>query len=437
MSDLRETSIQFRIFYVAYVILGFTFLGLLATQFPSERWRDVLIFTILVIAADTAQISLPRGGAAVFTSSPLDLAAIVLLGPAAAAFIEVAAVPVTQGILRRRPLIKILFNIPLLGFTVGIPGLVYRSFGSMTSLESPQFLIPLLVAGLTYYVVNSVSLSTVIGLTERRNVIAVFRQNYLWNFTHILAFLPVGAIIALIYYKSGAWTIGLFIIPLILARYTFQLYLHMRDANISTVQALTSAIDASDQYTHGHSLRVARYAVRLGRELGLTERELEVLEYGALLHDVGKIGIQHHVLRKVGKLTEEDRMILRTHPEIGADILKSVKFLSESIPIVKYHHEQPDGRGYPDGLMNEEIPIGAKIVMAADAFDAMTSDRPYRNALPMAKVIEQFVKYRGTQFDNNVVAAFLNLNEKGQFAIIQVEDPTSEIELDLQEHVAV
>ena len=159
------------------------------------------------------------------------------------------------------------------------------------------------------------------------------------NFFHILAFLPVGAIIALLYAKSGVWTIALFIIPLFLARHSFQLYVDMREAHINTVAALTSALDASDPFTHGHSFRVSRYALIIGRVMGMSSRNLEMLEYAALLHDIGKIAIQNDVLLKVGPLTEEEWQSLRAHPNIGADIVEQLKFLKEAADIIRAHHE--------------------------------------------------------------------------------------------------
>ena len=160
---------------------------------------------------------------------------------------------------------------------------------------------------------------------------------------------------------------------------------------------------------------------------GLTSKELEVLEYSALLHDIGKIAIQKEVLHKVGRLTDEERRSLTSHPSIGADIVENLKFLKEAAEIVRYHHEQPDGRGYPAGLKGDEIPIGSRILLCADAFDAMTSDRPYRKGLPLEMVLEQFEKFKGTQFDTNAVDLLVGMVKTGEFQLIVETDPTTAI----------
>jgi putative nucleotidyltransferase with HDIG domain len=330
-----------------------------------------------------------------------------------------------------------LFNVPLLALTVGVSGLVFRSFGSLCELDSPLFLIPLGAAGVVYYLFNTWSVTFVIALKDMRNPLHVWRQNYMWNFFHILAFLPVGAVISLLYANSGVWTIALFIIPLFLARYSFQLYLDMREAHINTVAALTSALDASDPFTHGHSFRVSRYALRIARKMGLSSRDLEMLEYAALLHDIGKISVQNDILLKVGPLTEEEWKVLRSHPNIGADIVEQLKFLKEASEVVRCHHERPDGSGYPRGLKGDNIPLGAHILNVVDAFDAMSSDRPYRKALPIERVLEELETYKGTQFHSRVVDILIDLYWKGEFPLIVEADATTEIYKSLVEHVQV
>jgi putative nucleotidyltransferase with HDIG domain len=201
------------------------------------------------------------------------------------------------------------------------------------------------------------------------------------------------------------------------------------------VAALTSAIDANDPYTHGHSYRVSRYAMRLGRGLGLSVRDLEILEYGALLHDIGKIAIEHEILLKKERLSDQEFLTLKQHPTIGADIVENLKFLREAALLVRYHHEQPNGRGYPEGLKGNEIPIGARIILVSDAFDAMTSDRPYRKGLPVETVVEQFQKFRGEQFDREIADLLLELIERNEFPLIVENDPTTAIYESLQERL--
>ncbi len=432
----KKSSAGFRFFYVSFIIAGFVFFAYLMRDFPITHFKDILLFVALIIIADTAQISLPRGGASIYASSPVDLASILLFGAPAAALIEAVATMLSEVFIQRRAAVRIAFNVPLLILTVGLAGIVYESFGPRwTSLESPRFLVPLLFCGLVYYMVNTVSISTVIGLSDGKNPFRVWKQNYMWNFFHILAFLPVAAIIALVYLKGGMWTVALFVVPLFLARYTFQLYIEMKEAHINTVSALTSALDANDPYTHGHSYRVSRYAMGLGRSMGLSSKDLEILEYSALLHDIGKIAIKKEILHKAGRLTEEEFKSLKAHPSTGADIVENLKFLKEAAVLVRHHHEQPDGKGYPEGLKGEEIPVGSRILLCADAYDAMTSDRPYRKGLSIDKVIEQFEKHKGTQFDLDVANLVIKMIKKNEFPLIVETDPTTAIYDSLKERL--
>jgi putative nucleotidyltransferase with HDIG domain len=426
--QFKNSSASFKLFYFLFIIFGIAFFAYLMSDFPIARFRDILLFIALIIVADTAQISLPRGGASIYASGPIDLAAIMILGAPAAAFVEAIATLLSEVFIQRRPAIRIAFNVPLLIVTVGLAGMAFHMFGpKWTGLDSPRFLVPLFACGLVYYAVNTVSISFIIGLSDRRNPLRIWQQNYMWNFVHILAFMPVAAILALVYLKSGMWTVALFVVPLFMARYTFQLYIDMKEAHINTVAALTSALDANDPYTHGHSYRVSRYALRLGRAIGLSARDIEILEYSGLLHDIGKIAIQKEILHKAGKLSDEEKQTLNAHPSIGADIVENLKFLKEAAVLVRHHHEQPDGKGYPDGLKGDEIPVGSRILLCADAFDAMTSDRPYRKGLPVEVVLEQFEKYKGVQFDEHIGGLLIKMVRGGEFDVIVESDPTTAI----------
>jgi putative nucleotidyltransferase with HDIG domain len=180
-----------------------------------------------------------------------------------------------------------------------------------------------------------------------------------------------------------------------------------RRAYVGTIRALAMALDARDPYTAGHSERVSAIAVAIARQFDLPEDEVEILRLGALLHDIGKIGISDAVLRKPGPLTDDEFEIIKTHPAVGARILRSLSFLEDHIPIVELHHEQPDGRGYPHGLRGDEIPLPARIVHVADAYDAMTTARAYRQGRPAAEAVRELWRCAGTQFDAEVVQALV------------------------------
>ena len=193
-----------------------------------------------------------------------------------------------------------------------------------------------------------------------------------------------------------------------------ELYKHMQDTYLGTIQTLARAIDAKDPYTKGHSDRVTRYAVKIAREMNLSESAIQNIEYSALIHDIGKIGIQESILTKKGALSGTEYEIVKMHPLIGESIITPVKFLNGIAPLILYHHERFDGKGYLEGLRGEAIPLGARIISVADAFDAMTSDRPYRKALTRKKAREELEKESGKKFDPRVVEAFLRLLDRGE-----------------------
>lgn len=181
---------------------------------------------------------------------------------------------------------------------------------------------------------------------------------------------------------------------------------------LKTIAALTEAIDAKDMYTAGHSQRVAEISTTIAYELGLSQREIDVVHYGALLHDIGKIGIPEMILNKQGRLTDAEYSAIKRHPVIGTTILRSIDFLDEALHIVRYHHERFDGAGYPEGLMKEDIPFMARIVGVADAWDAMTSNRSYRKALPASVASQELEKNAGIQFDPYIIKTL----QQGSFA---------------------
>jgi len=191
-----------------------------------------------------------------------------------------------------------------------------------------------------------------------------------------------------------------------------ELYKHMQDTYLGTIQTLARAIDAKDPHTKGHSDRVTRYAVKIAQEMNLSETTIRNIQYAALIHDIGKIGIQETILAKKGKLSETEYEILKMHPLIGESIITPVKFLNGIAPLILYHHEHYDGKGYLEGLRGEGIPLGARIISVADAFDAMTSDRPYRRALTKEEVRRELEKESGKRFDPEVIKALLRLLDR-------------------------
>jgi len=216
---------------------------------------------------------------------------------------------------------------------------------------------------------------------------------------------PLGWLMAEVANKVGAWAAILFMVPLLLARYSFSKYTETRDLFYGTVSALSQAIDAKDGFTRGHADRVSRIAGAIAHELGIAERDIEQIELAGLLHDIGKIGIEDRILMKPARLDPDEQELMRRHPIYGASILEPSAALRPLVPIVLSHHENFDGSGYPQGLKGQDIPIGARILIVADTYEAMTSDRIYRKAPGHDRAMEQLNRYKGTQFDPVIVRA--------------------------------
>src|SRR4030042_5174521 len=186
-----------------------------------------------------------------------------------------------------------------------------------------------------------------------------------------------------------------------------QALLVIKKGHLDSVKVLAGAIDAKDPYTRGHSDRVRKMSMRIAMKMGFSEEKLENLVFGALLHDIGKIGIKDAVLQKPGPLTPEEYQSIQEHPLIGVKIVDGIDFLKDKIPMIRNHHEHFDGSGYPDGLIGEVIPLGARIIAVADSFDAMTSLRPHRRALPLEEVFAEMEKGKGKQFEPQILEIFL------------------------------
>ncbi|MBI4838145.1 MAG: HD-GYP domain-containing protein [Nitrospirae bacterium] len=191
-------------------------------------------------------------------------------------------------------------------------------------------------------------------------------------------------------------------------------YRELENLFIGIVRVIVNALDAKSHWTRGHSERVTQYAELIAHEMSLDDDDIKNLRLAALLHDVGKIGTYDYLLDKPSELTDREREIVEEHPAQGASILKEIKQLNEIIPLIRHHHERIDGKGYPDGLENKKIPIGARILHVADSFDSMTADRPYRPSPGEKYAISELERCSGTQFDQEVVKAFLTALDKSK-----------------------
>ncbi|HUK64289.1 MAG TPA: HD-GYP domain-containing protein, partial [Dongiaceae bacterium] len=356
----------------------------------------------------------------------LDLPCLVILGPFYTAALDVLSTLVVQGILLRKPAIRVLFNMALFAITDFAAGGAYVAMGGRVG----QFALahdigPLLACGGVYFFTNSALVSIVIGLTSGPNPWRVWQRNFYQGILHHLTFIALGTLVTATYFAAGPVSLVLFAIPFLVARHSFLVYMEIRSDLKDFVRALSEVLEEIDPYTRHHSVRVAAYAVRLARGLRLPELEVEEIEYAALVHDLGKIGPQHQfILQKPGTLSHEEQRTLRAHPAAGAEIVAKVRALRRASEIVRTHHERPDGQGYPFGLRAADVPLGARILNVSDAFDAMTSDRPYRRALTLDAALRELQRGAGTQFDRAVVTCLVRLHDNGEFPLIP--SPSSE-----------
>ncbi len=431
--SFRTGGTSFRLYYCSVVAFSVAYLGwgLLSPHFaaaPHLRVPLVAVWTAFYVLSLALRIPTDRG-AYFMVSAALDYAGIMLLGPVPTACINFATT-VGYETLVRRPFLQALFNGSLYAFMCLAAGEVYlglSGLGIMRTLLPVAFLrdaIAMSVAAIVYIVINKSAVSAVISLYEGIPLRQSWHQNYRRGMLFPVVSLSTGLLIAEVCRTSGVIGALLGVLPLILFWYYFQLYGEIRHDLRDFVRALTSIIEEVDPYTRNHSLRVSNYAVQIARGMKLPEREVETIEFGGLLHDLGKVrGDLRGLLQKPGRLTPEERRRMDAHPGTGADIVASVRALSKAADLVRSHHERLDGKGYPQGLAGEEIPLGARIVLVADTFDAMTSDRPYRAALTAERALAELAKYSGTQFDPRVVESLAALISRGDFTVLYTPVP--------------
>jgi putative nucleotidyltransferase with HDIG domain len=235
---------------------------------------------------------------------------------------------------------------------------------------------------------------------------------------NVLSTIPIGIFIAvLLNFENGSFFVLLFILPLLLARYSFKLYWDSYSMHMRTITALTRAIDAKDSYTRGHSERVACLAERIARYMGLPKKMVSDIQIAALIHDIGKIGIEDSILNKPGRLSSEEFEQIKKHPVIGSEIIEEIRFSKTVVDAVLYHHCNFDGSGYPcDDSIPLVQPLPAAILAIADAYDAMTTDRPYRKRLADEEALQILLDNSGTQFHPDVVKAFCKMPKKTRFS---------------------
>jgi putative nucleotidyltransferase with HDIG domain len=307
----------------------------------------------------------------------------------------------------------LIFNFSIIWLSVAMASLCF-SYEGLYSLD--RFGIVSIVTGsLVYFMVNTALLSGIIGLTSGQPIFDLWKASYRWTSAQYVVGGIVAACLRQVVDYVG-WLGALCAVPVLyLMHRSYTVYVarigeqqkhigEMAGLHLRTIEALALAIDAKDDTTAAHLRRVQVYASELGRELGLSQVEMQAIEAASLLHDIGKLAVPEHIISKPGRLTPDEFEKMKIHPTVGAEILERVDFPYPVVPIVRSHHEKFDGTGYPDGLKGEEIPIGARILAAVDCLDALASDRQYRKALPLDEAIQIVIGESGKSYDPKVVA---------------------------------
>ncbi|KGK85044.1 hypothetical protein DP73_18660 [Desulfosporosinus sp. HMP52] len=370
---------------------------------------NLLVFGILAVACESLPVALPKGGY-VTVSYSIFLSSLILFP------LGVTLIIITLSCLLifgkaglEQPLYKRVFNASqyVLAFAA--------AYAIISLSKDPLFqfnfeaIFFYLMAAVVYMIINMTIVAIILGLSTGKSPWEIWLVNIRWALPNFMALVPLGFLLALLYKNWGPLGLFLLFIPLLVSRHSFQLYIDMRENYLDTVEALVQALEAKDKYTSGHSARVGKLAVAIGEAIKMSEEKIEFLKYAAVLHDVGKIGVSEMILNKEGKLVDTEWEAIRSHPVIGQTIIKGIKFLFDIGQVVRHHHERFDGKGYPDGIQGEEIPLESRVIAVADTYDAITSDRSYRKGSTHSEAIAELKRVAGTQLDPKLVEIFCDV----------------------------
>lgn len=366
--------------------------------------RDWVIFLLMSVAFATFPIPVGKGQALVFLM-PLVLALTSTNGVLTGVLTTAVGVAVAQFI-HRKPWEKAAFNTLALSLEAAVAGLTFVLAGQKIGAPLSIGLVGVLVLmSLMGSLVNSILLAGLFAVLESKG----FTRHLISIGVKTLRQAPIEALVAILF-LAVFQTIGHFgllfmAVLLVLVRYGFQSYYQLQASYEEVQTMLISILDGRDTYTAGHSQRVSENAVLLAKEMRLSGAEVENIRRAGLLHDIGKVNVPDDILKKPGKLSKDETQQMNQHPVEGARFVEGVSSLKHLAPIIRHHHERYNGKGYPDGISGETIPLGARVLSVADAFDAMITDRPYRKALTRAQALQQILENAGTQFDKQVAMA--------------------------------
>lgn len=372
----------------------------------SSAWNAIAAFAITAILCDAWFLRISFAN--IYSSIvfvPL-FASVVLLTHPFPILISGGSALIAEALVRRKPAIRVWFNTAQLMVAIGLGSLAYRALGGTSSLTDFSFsVVPFAGLVVTFFIVNQGSVALAVafssGVSVRESWDRIGGGARLYD---VLAS-SLAILLAFLYVKLQLVGVAILILPLFLVRQLYQMNLQLQTEMEEKLELMVKAMEARDPYTSGHSRRVAEYSSALARELGLSARDVDNIKRAALLHDVGKIYEEFApILRKEARLSPEERIVMQTHVIRSAELVATVGRLRGTVlDVIKHHHENFDGTGYPDGLAGDGIPMGARIIMVADTIDAMTTDRPYRKALTLQRALEELRKYAGQQFDPKLV----------------------------------
>lgn len=384
----------------------------------------VLLFSILFSRKKIALGGKPGEPKVTSLSLGFVLTFVALLSFGPGGGVVVAVLSMAAGCLYpyRQPWHQFCFNVGLASAETAAAGWLFLTMNGGLELGRLTAFPAVLCAGTLYYIINTAAVASIMAATSDQKIVDVWKENFIWMVPGQFAGTCIAALTVHLV-ESRSLSLLLFATPLVALIYnSFAVHVtradekrqhvaHLADLYLSTIKTLAKtlalAVDAKDPHTHSHVLRVQRCALAIAARLGLEGDELEALNTGALLHDIGKIGIPDSILLKPGRLTESEFAMIREHPTMGAQILGPVEFPWPVLPVVKSHHEKWDGTGYPSGLAGEDIPLTARIVAVADVYDALTSNRAYRSAWTPEDALAEIVRTSGTHFDPAIVDAFV------------------------------
>src|SRR5438876_789150 len=373
-------------------------------------WNAIIAFALLGIASDSAFLPVPRisnarvGSSVVFIPF---LASVLLFTPPWPMVIAGTTGLVAHYIIRRKELVRALFNTAQYMLFVGLGGSVYAALGGHVGVDAVHVNFAAFAAMvLVFFVVNQGTVALAVASTTDISIREAWTRIAGDSILYDLVSSSLAIVLAFLFTRLQIVGLAVLVLPLFFVRHVYQMNLQVERVNRELLELMVKAIEARDPYTSGHSVRVSEYARQIARELGLNPKQVDRIGTAALLHDVGKIHEDFApLLRKAGRLTPEERMLMQAHPVRSADLASTIaEFRGKVQTDIRNHHENYDGSGYPDGLAGEGIPIGARIIMVADTLDAMTTDRPYRKALSLSRTLEELTKHAGRQFDPKLVA---------------------------------